>query len=192
MAKKVTDLSADNSPTVDDVLLGIDLATNSARKIPVGALAAPIAASLPVGSVPATAVGVGSQFAARISATQAWASTTATRMNFATEEYDTLNEFATNRFTALNAGTYTFDAAESVQSNAASLMFISLYKNGTELRRGARVNSSAGAYWGLEVSAEFQLAAGDYVEVFVTCNAGTSMSTESNGATGYFNGRRVA
>ena len=90
------------------------------------------------------------------------------KVNFDTELFDTGSNFdnATNyRFTAPVAGFYDFAGMASTAS-APNLMTCGLYKNGTELMRGTKGPSSAQSV-GTMVAGLMQLAASDYVELYV-------------------------
>ena len=53
---KITDYATDATPTADDVVLIVDMATNSSKKATLGSLATVMAASLPNGSVSSSAL----------------------------------------------------------------------------------------------------------------------------------------
>ena len=102
------------------------------------------------------------------------------KIQFATEDFDTNNNYdstTNHRYTAPVAGFYYFSAMMNVSSNVSQI--ISLYKNNSEIRRGAQVGTNAA--WGTQVSDLIQLAASDYVEVFAY-----------GGSTGNFNVSEVA
>lgn len=87
------------------------------------------------------------------------------KISFQTEDFDTNGDYdaTTNyRYTAPVDGFYYFSAMMNVSSNVATI--ITLYKNGTEIRRGNQ--QSASAAFASEVSDLIQLTAGQYVEVY--------------------------
>lgn len=99
-----------------------------------------------------------------------------TKMGFESELYDTGNNFdavTNHRFVAPVNGFYHFDALDYIsslsdQSNAT----IYLYKNGTDFLRYAGNNSGVNDL-SLPISADIQLAANDYIEVFQNNSQGT-------------------
>lgn len=118
--------------------------------------------------------------------------TTATKISFDTEEFDTNNNFATGTYTVPVAGFYQFNAAFNTTVMGGQTAIIYLYKNGASVRQGQ-------AYWGdtgdgetqLVLSTLIQLAASDTVEVWQSLGAATR--TGGTGATKtYFNGFLVS
>lgn len=109
--------------------------------------------------------------------------------------YDSGSNFdiVTNyRFTAPVAGWYSFQARAGQAS--ATNNVISLYKNGSEISRGSQVDTSpisATATGKYSVVADcIQLAASDYVEVYIFSNNATALDITS--ATCYFSGYLVS
>jgi hypothetical protein len=78
---------------------------------------------------------------------QSVTSSTFTKINLATEAWDTNNNFASSRFTPTVAGYYQFNGSFSVEGLGTVTRFIiSIYKNGTEYIRGidsATIGNSA-------------------------------------------------
>lgn len=110
-------------------------------------------------------------------------STSATKVQFDTEDYDTGSNYdnATNyRFTAPVAGFYVFNArVEWGSTSSMTRAILELYKNGsTYLRLGDTTNTSgsAGQVNGLAV---LSLAANDYIEIY--CQSVGASFTASNG-----------
>ena len=117
-----------------------------------------------------TSVALSYKFSVYRNAAQSLTSATPTKVNFDTKLYDTGSNFdnVTNfRFVAPIAGFYQFNAAVLIsQATPASTDDgIVLRVNGSNKHRGT--NLVGVSYPGLTVSAEIQLAASDYVEVFV-------------------------
>ena len=120
-------------------------------------------------------------------------------MQFDTELYDTNSNFdvPTNkgRYTAPVTGYYAFSArAEIINAGATQQrMYISLYRNGTELKRG--VDTTAANSSGLPVTATFStsgvyLTVGQYAEIYMYTSGGLNVSV---GATNcYFDGHLVS
>lgn len=101
-----------------------------------------------------------------------------------TKDYDTGTnvDIVTHpgRFTAPVSGFYHFSCSVSYAITAVGNGFVvSLYKNASEVRRGVQIYQTVnGAVLGAVVSADLQLTAGDFVEIYMF-NGGTQV-----GATG--------
>lgn len=111
------------------------------------------------------------------------------KVQFTTKEFDTGGNFdnATNyRFTASLPGFYHFDAR--VGTVASSVSILSLFKNGTEYSRGGDDRSIANA---VTVSDTMQLAAGDYVEVYIFSSQ-TATEAGTAGELTHFSGYLVS
>jgi len=115
---------------------------------------------------------------------------TPTQMAFDTLEFDSNNNTtlgASAKFTAPIAGYYQLNASVGVSAATPTRMFISIYKNGSELKRG---NDTGTTVQSVTVSALVQLAAGDTVDVrYFSATAGGSANGQ--GIT-YFNGYLVS
>jgi len=106
------------------------------------------------------------------------------KLLFDTKSFDTGTNFdvvTNNRFTTPVAGFYHFDAKVSYANQNAYLM---IYVNGVEVSRGPQIVGTA--VLGAMVSDTLQLAASDYVEVFLFSAAVSTGSTGSNNT--YFSG----
>lgn len=102
------------------------------------------------------------------------------------ERYDVGSNFNNSRFVAPVTGFYTFSGGINMASVTPTRMFLSLQKNGVELMRGADIAASC---QGTNLTATLQLAAGDYVELWLYVNiAGGSY----NGNFSYFEGTLIA
>jgi hypothetical protein len=83
----------------------------------------------------ATAVGNGPAFSAYVSTSQSIGAATWTKITFATEEFDTNNNFASSRFTPTVAGYYQVNA--QVQPNDFYTgVAVAIYKNGSLFKYG--------------------------------------------------------
>lgn len=108
---------------------------------------------------------------------------------FEDEDYDTNSNYdiSTGIYTAAKAGFYHFDSATQWDL-ASNDIVMSIFKNGTEFRRGNR-NKGVAALLGLVVSADMQLAASDTVEIRVF---GSNNTSDEVTAGNYFNGHMFA
>lgn len=126
----------------------------------------------------------------------AWtASTSPQKIQFDTEDYDTGGNYdnVTNyRFTAPISGFYHFSASiASAQSNGIGYG-IQLYKNGSAAASGTRVISGFNTAFGIvtHVSADIQLIANDYIEIYYIC--GTSDTGSATTDTTWFSGHLIS
>lgn len=139
-------------------------------------------------SVPATVTGSGPAFSAYQSTLQSISTSTLTKVQFQTEEFDTAAAFdsTTNyRFTPLVAGYYQINGAAALASLAGSLTAI-IYKNGTEFKRGTNFADP-----GLQATASALISMNgttDYVELFMFQASGGSINTVATASQTYFQG----
>lgn len=109
---------------------------------------------------------------------------------FDTKDYDTGTniDVVTNkgRFTAPAAGFYRFDGAIDLVSGGTLEAIISLYKNGAETTRGGRETIVSSHDVGIVVGDTIQLAANDYVEIYVFSSGTTAFTVGT--VTPYFSG----
>lgn len=101
-----------------------------------------------------------------------------------TEDFDTNGNFATGTYTAPTDGFYQFSAYINVISGSVNI--ISLYKNGSEFRRGDQANHAAG----LGLSVELQLVAGNTIDIYAFGNAANSLDVTAG--LNYFTGFRIS
>ena len=130
----------------------------------------------------------GPAFSAYLSATQSITSGTFTKMQFNTEEYDTNNNYDTTnyRFTPTVAGYYQVNGRFD-STVASTLLICTIYKNGSESRRGVDTRASLNAASGVNVSAVIYMnGTTDYLELYAYI-AGTSPGIEgASPTTSYF------
>lgn len=108
---------------------------------------------------------------------------------FATEEYDTGNNFASSTFTAPVAAFYHFDAG--VATNAgATIWIVSLFKNGSEFKRGNDIRYASALNAQSLVSVDVQLAASDTVDIRTFGDSARAINVSQ--ATCYFTGHLVS
>ena len=114
-----------------------------------------------------------------------------------TKSYDTGTnvDIVTNkgRFTATTAGFYHFNGRAGYSGSAGTaVMVVALYKNGVADSYGSVAGTTAGnTATASNVSNEIQLAAGDYVELFMIANGTIALDVSSQG-TCYFSGFLVS
>jgi hypothetical protein len=108
-----------------------------------------------------------------------------TKVSFDTEEFDTNSNFASSRFTPTIAGYYQINGYVSV--NTGTQLATSIYKNGSEFKRGSNIRVSGD---GSTVAALIYLnGSTDYVEIY--CFATSTINTNSGQSLVYFNGSLV-
>lgn len=126
----------------------------------------------------------GPAFSAYASATQNLSSSTYTKIQLNTENFDTNNNFdsSTNyRFTPTVAGYYQFNAIVSVQSVPGSTyeFFTCIYKNGSNTIVGNNSITAAPSHWTSSVASNLLYLNGstDYVELYVYQQTGSTVTT---------------
>jgi hypothetical protein len=106
------------------------------------------------------------------------ASTTFTKLTFSTELWDTDNNFASSRFTPTVAGYYQINSAYQVSPAVSG--FITIYKTGSEYKRGSWISS--GTRLDMAVSGlVYCNGSTDYIEIYMYQTTGTV--TQQGGAT---------
>ena len=125
-------------------------------------------------------------FSAYQSSSQTLVSSTTTKINFQTEEFDTNSNYNTSdmRFTPTVSGYYIITAALNLESSLSSI-FIDIYKNGSAFKRITSLGSATGA----NGSALINLNGTDYVEIFA--QLGTGQALTASAARTYFQGSFV-
>lgn len=124
---------------------------------------------------------------------------TLTKVTFNSELFDTGSNFASNKFTAPVAGFYQINvhiqSSASGNNGVASTIF--LYKNGASINNGGGLYPTNGAgnsptFFG-DITQLVQLAAGDYLEVYITQDVISGTITVGGGAgISYFSGFLVS
>jgi hypothetical protein len=117
--------------------------------------------------------------------TQSLGAAANTKILFQTEEFDTNNNFASNRFTPTVAGYYQLNAC--VRPNAANgEAQIQIFKNNESFKAGSNVLVNSGTQQGTLVSSlVYANGTTDYFEIFVYV---TNACTTSAGSSTWFNG----
>ena len=125
---------------------------------------------------------------------QTIASSTFTKIQFNTKEFDTANCFdnTTNyRFTPTVAGYYQVNACVGLFSNATGLCLVSIYKNGSRFRDGAIIPNTQGATCPASALIYFN-GSTDYAEIYMFQNSGSTLSISVNvGSAGFFQASMV-
>lgn len=153
---------------------------------------------MPVSTLPQPALstgvaGTGPAFSAYQSSNQSISNTTFTKVTLDVEEFDTNNNFASNRFTPTVAGYYQINGfvlfSTGTATNAA---FCNLFKNGVDYKRGVQASFNTANNIGCCVSTLVYFnGSTDYVELYVYQNNGSSNSTIGGASLTYFNGSMV-
>ena len=126
------------------------------------------------------------------SGNQAISASTATKITFTTEEYDTGGNYdaANSKFVAPYNGVYFLNAiVQTLNGTATTDNNVALYKNGVVMRKGG--NLKGGTYPQHQVIGQFPLAANDYIEVYFINVAGAD-SVESASTSSTFEGCLLA
>lgn len=106
-------------------------------------------------------------------------------------EYDSHNAFSKtlNRFVAPVAGTYSFSGAMRINLAANDVYGVSLLKNGAAAKSGQMTVPTFTYPNSLVVSADIELAVGDYVELAGLNGSGTGKGISSGASVTYLSGR---
>jgi hypothetical protein len=132
-------------------------------------------------------------FSAYASAGTSTPNSTYTKILFATEEFDTNNNFASSTFTPTVAGYYQINAAIGPPTFTSGYHFPSIYKNGSAYKYGqlAYVASSIN---GQVVVSSLVYCNGttDYIEIYWFQSSGGTVTSGSGGTTTtWFNGAMI-
>jgi hypothetical protein len=122
---------------------------------------------------------------------QSLASGATTKLNYATEVYDTDNAFASSRFTVPSgqAGKYHFTAMVGIQQAAeVTELTIYIYKNGSSEFAGDGQNPN---YPYAFASGTLDLAVGDYVEAYCEQHYGSTQNRQTSRQSNYFQGFKL-
>lgn len=118
-------------------------------------------------------------------------SSSAAKVTFDTEIFDTNNNFATGTYTVPVTGFYQFNAMVGNTVATSTLILTILYKNGGESLRGNGIDSTLnGGLSSSHVSGLVSCSAGDTMEIYFIGGGGSTIAV---GATNcYFNGFLVS
>ena len=113
------------------------------------------------------------------SSTQNISSSSVTKVTWDTENYDVGGNFASDKFTAPIAGKYHMNALLTMSTIVAGAgIGLIWYKNGSVFRSGHHQSTEINITFSLQASGIFDLAADDYIEIYVFQGSG---STETVG-----------
>jgi hypothetical protein len=137
----------------------------------------------------------GPAFSAYRSTNQSVSNVTFTKVQCNIEEFDTNSNYdnTTNyRFTPTVAGYYQVNA-EVKMVGSSQILIASIYKNGSEFKRGTQAGVSTGTMAAAVVSALIYLnGSTDYIEAYVYQDTGGALNIEgSSGTNGYFQASMV-
>ena len=123
--------------------------------------------------------GNGPAFSAYASAGTTVPDATYTKINFASEDFDTNNNFASSRFTPTVAGYYQINANTRFGAMTASSNFLTIYRNGGGYNRGSSTSlSSSGYNYPVVTGLVYCNGTTDYIEIYAYQNSGSSQLTD--------------
>lgn len=129
-----------------------------------------------------------------VSGTQNIPTTTFTKIQLNTENYDLGSEWdiATYKFTASLEGLYRVTAQFNYTDTAAAAanVYLSIYRNGTEYRRSN--TPSAASYENIIVTATLQLDAGGTIEIYTYQDSGIGKTLNNNSLSNFAEILKVA
>jgi hypothetical protein len=134
-----------------------------------------------VPSVTGTAMVSGNMpaFSAYASAGTSLSNATFTKVNYATEIFDTNNNFASSRFTPTVAGYYQISAVTRLGSITASIIAFKLFKNGLDFVVGGSCGVSSGYVYPFISTLVYANGSTDYFEIYCYQNSGSSTTTDA-------------
>lgn len=146
-------------------------------------------AKIAAGAVTSTKITLSYGFSAYSTVAQNSGNAAFAKTNFATTEYDIGANYntGTSTFTAPVAGYYHFDAAVEANTNT-TIWIISLFKNGSEWKRGTDLRFASQSAGGV-VGADAKLTAGDTMDVRIFGNASIGITVTQ--ASCYFMGHFI-
>jgi hypothetical protein len=133
------------------------------------------------GTLNITAAEVKPCFAAYCSSSTTLPSGSATKVLFATEEFDSLSNYSTvnSRFTAPIAGKYCFHVRVVVSGSLGANAELSVYKNGSKIKALYYNVVDPAVTHTIDGSVVLSLAVNDYIEVFAYNDSGSSRTTSA-------------
>jgi len=147
------------------------------------------ATGLPQAGLGTNVVGNGPAFSAYNNASQSISDSTWTKVSLQVEEFDTNNNFASNRFTPTVSGYYQINGGLSITGTSMIRAVTAIYKNGAEYRRGV---DSPSSILSLTISSIVYFnGTTDYVELYGYISATSPTFNTSGTASTWFNGAMV-
>ena len=119
---------------------------------------------------------------------------TFTKITFTVSEWDTTGGmYATSRFTPTVAGYYQIDACVGCSSSVGGQSITSIYKNGSEFKRGNQVSANVtGTQTNTLASALINFnGSTDYVEIYAFQSSGVNQTSATGQPQTYFQGSLV-
>jgi hypothetical protein len=126
-------------------------------------------------------------FSAYGSATQSILNNTATKLTLDVETFDTNSNFASSRFTPTISGYYQINGC-SGSFGTTGLVFVSIFKNNGEYKRGAQVPLNTSGSLSSVADVIYFNGTTDYVELFITQLSGTTQNITNGSALTYMSG----
>jgi len=133
-------------------------------------------------------------FRAHQTTSQSVSNTTQTIVNFNTEDFDTDNNFASNRFTPTTAGKYYLSWSVGADMNStANTAQATLFKNGSsELARARRTFYVGGTVQNFHSSCIVTAnGSSDYFEIKFWHNQGGTITTQNEAVDTFFQGYKI-
>jgi hypothetical protein len=126
-------------------------------------------------------------FSAYASGTTSVSNATFTKVNFATEDFDTNNNFASSRFTPTVAGYYQISCSSNLATASSTL--VSIYKNGSAVTTIGGIGILGVTDSGAVITKLIYFnGSTDYVEVYVYQNTGGTINSQANQIASWFTG----
>jgi hypothetical protein len=138
--------------------------------------ASPTWTTITAGTIPA--------FSAYASAATSAANATLTKLLFATEEFDTNNNFSSSTFTPTVAGYYQINGCVN---GGYSTLLVTIYKNGTEYKRGMQANGTT-LTQAIVSSIVYCNGSTDYIDLYAYQGSGSTQNFGTGSTATYFNG----
>ena len=118
-------------------------------------------------------------FSAYASAGTSISNATFTKINYATENFDTNNNFASSRFTPTVAGYYQISAGTRFGSITASIVVMYVWKNGSGFQSGSGSGVSSGYVYPSISTLVYANGSTDYFEIYCYQNTGGSTTSDA-------------
>ena len=133
-----------------------------------------------------TFAGTGPAFSYWASGATSISNATATKVLFASQEFDTASAVSSSRFQPTVAGYYQINASVYYGSNASAEKVCLVFKNGTQYKNGQDIT---GTLYGTTVNCLVYLnGSTDYVEIYAYQASGGALNTNALQTQTYFQG----